>query len=97
MYKSVCRAASRELTRGTMPPAVYQTLHGKGGLVHVDGRFATLATPDASGFRGFTCPGELTAFGPEDGILDGMFPADGQPARFRTMVAGVGGWAEQDC
>jgi hypothetical protein len=107
LYTSVCNAAQRDRMRavktvadtgtGRVTPVTYktfQTIHGQGGLVTVDQRFATLATPDGSGFRGFTCPGEIHSFGNDDGFLDGMFPADGKPACFRVMNHGVGGWLD---
>ena len=72
---------------------VFNTVYGTNGLVQSTGekRLATLAEPDDHGFRGFTCPGEITAYGasPTNGkseafSIDLFFPEDGVPMRQRS-------------
>ena len=87
LYNALARASSLETE---LPKPCYCLINnGRGGglAVDVDEQFAALSIPDANGFRGFSCAGEIYAYG--DGALDKMFPGDGRPPRVKVMKHGV--------
>ena len=82
-----------------VPPVCYAWITGKGGLQEIDPDFSIkkLTHPDKSGFKGLTCPGEISCIGDPSGggfdMSEGfdmslMFPGDGLPPRRREMAFG---------
>ena len=89
VYDALALAAQRQAQE--LPKPVFAFINTGGdkpaGLaVEVDEQFAELSRPDANGFRGFSCPGEVFAAG--DDVLDKLFPGNGLPPQQRRLVHG---------
>jgi hypothetical protein len=70
---------------------------GKGGLNEIDHKFASLEVPDANGFRGLTCAGEISCIGPTQTFdISEMFPRDGAKPQRREMSGGQATFKDLD-
>jgi len=94
IYSALVQAAKLQTTT---PPTCYSWIHGKGGLNEIDHKFASLEVPDANGFRGLTCAGEISCIGPTQTFdISEMFPRDGAKPQRREMSGGQATFKDLD-
>ena len=83
LHETVYNFVRVDKTRGLAAGSSMPT----GGLaIEVSDKFETIDKPDANGFRGFTCPGEVPAFGGDQAAT--VFHTDGMPPRYHRFQNG---------